>query len=134
MLMLGVWLRVTQPAAAVTAQVSGIDAGIGQLYVALHNKSNFLTTTYSATRVAAIGQQASMQVTLPDVPAGDYVLVVYQDKNRNGRLDKNMFGAPSEPFGFSQNVKVRFSAPGFDEAKFRHGAAPSVLSIALQRW
>ncbi|MBM3418733.1 MAG: DUF2141 domain-containing protein, partial [Bacteroidetes bacterium] len=30
-------------------------------------------------------------------------VAVYQDLDRNGRLDKSAFGFPTEPYGFSRN-------------------------------
>jgi uncharacterized protein (DUF2141 family) len=42
---------------------------------------------------------------------GKYAISVYQDINKNNKLDKNFFGAPTELFGFSNNPKVKFSAP-----------------------
>ncbi|MDB2408843.1 DUF2141 domain-containing protein [Crocinitomicaceae bacterium] len=42
---------------------------------------------------------------------------MFHDKNNNGKLDKNAFGIPLEPYGFSQNARARFSAPSFNDAK-----------------
>ena len=48
--------------------------------------------------VPAAGQT---KILLPDVPPGDYVLMVHHDENNNGKLDKNFIGIPREPVGFS---------------------------------
>ncbi len=55
------------------------------------------------------------KLSLNDLSYGEYVIAIYQDVNNNGKLDKNIFGAPSEPYGFSQNFKPKFSAPKFND-------------------
>ncbi len=52
-----------------------------------------------------------------DLPKGEYAVSVYHDLNGNEKLDKNFFGAPSEPYGFSRNFKPFMSAPKFDDVK-----------------
>jgi uncharacterized protein (DUF2141 family) len=42
-----------------------------------------------------------------------------------------MFGAPKEPFAFSNNVVPRFSAPKFEECKFDFSKDGQVISINL---
>jgi uncharacterized protein (DUF2141 family) len=39
------------------------------------------------------------------------------DKNKNGKLDKNYLGIPTEAYGFSNNARRTFSAPSFEEAE-----------------
>ncbi len=51
---------------------------------------------------------------LPD----DYAFSMYIDMNGNGKLDKNLFGIPKEPYCFSQNVKPKLSAPKFNDCQF----------------
>jgi uncharacterized protein (DUF2141 family) len=51
-----------------------------------------------------------------DLPKGKYAVAAYLDENKNLYLDKNMVGYPTEPFGFSNNARVKFSAPTFEEA------------------
>ncbi len=45
-----------------------------------------------------------------------YALAVYHDKNANNKLDKNIFGAPTEMYGFSNNARATFGPPSFDDA------------------
>ncbi|AFK03975.1 Protein of unknown function DUF2141 [Emticicia oligotrophica DSM 17448] len=56
-------------------------------------------------------------LTWNDIPVGEYALAIYQDSNGNKKLDTNLVGYPKEPFGFSQNIKPKFSAPNFAECK-----------------
>ena len=54
-------------------------------------------------------------VTLKDIPAGTYAIAVIQDKNSDGEHNTNLFGAPTEPYGFSNNVYGRFGPPDFED-------------------
>jgi uncharacterized protein (DUF2141 family) len=66
-----------------------------------------------------------------DVPYGDYAVAVSHDLNGNGRLDKNLFGYPKEPFGFSKNYKPTLSSPDFSDCKFSYTEQSNSIMIKL---
>ncbi|WP_435354316.1 DUF2141 domain-containing protein [Emticicia sp. SJ17W-69] len=66
-----------------------------------------------------------------DIPTGEYALAIYQDSNGNKKLDTNLVGFPKEPFGFSQNIRPKFSAPNYDECKVIFNANNTTFSIKL---
>ena len=47
-----------------------------------------------------------------------WAISAHQDRNGNDKLDKNAFGIPTEPYGFSNNPKRGFGPPEFDEVSF----------------
>lgn len=52
-----------------------------------------------------------------NVLRGAYVIMVYHDKNGNGKLDKSFVGRPKESYGFSNNKFGAFgSKPKFKDA------------------
>jgi uncharacterized protein (DUF2141 family) len=53
------------------------------------------------------------------VTDGTYAVGVLQDLNGNNQADTNVFGAPTEPWGVSNNIRHRLRAPRFEEAAFR---------------
>lgn len=56
---------------------------------------------------------------LTGIPFGEYAVKLYQDKNRNGKMDTVPFlGNPLEPYGFSNNVRHAFCRPTYEEAGF----------------
>lgn len=71
------------------------------------------------------------QLTFTDLKAGPYGIVVFQDLNGNEILDRNMLGAPNEPFGFSNNPTIRFSAPKFDEFKIDFDGNDTAINVTL---
>lgn len=44
-----------------------------------------------------------------------YAISLFIDMNGNGKLDKNLFGVPKEPYCFSRNFKPKLSAPNFED-------------------
>lgn len=118
---IGLWsfsgnVRVNQ----LNVNITGI-AHEGKIRVGLYNQQKgfgkpdkiFKQASYNARQ----GETAA--VTFDDLPAGTYAIAVFEDLNNNGKLDANFFGVPKEPYAFSNNVKPRFSAPGFDDCKFQ---------------
>ena len=57
-----------------------------------------------------------MSYSFPELAQGKYAVAVYHDENKNGKLDKNYLGIPTEAYGFSNNARRTFSAPSFEEA------------------
>ena len=54
-------------------------------------------------------------VDFEGIPAGRYAVVLYLDENRNGKLDTSFVGAPTEPFGFSNDAPLAlFGPPSFE--------------------
>jgi uncharacterized protein (DUF2141 family) len=82
----------------------------------------------SATEKQFDGKEAPVRELVADVkggkvalhveglPAGRYAITVVHDVNANGKLDSNMMGMPTEPFGFSNNPVIRFGPPDFEDA------------------
>jgi len=68
---------------------------------------------------------------LPFLESGKYAVSVYQDLNMNRKLDKGMFGAPREPYGFSRNPKVVFKAPTFEDCAFLYDGSKLSMQIEL---
>ncbi len=66
-----------------------------------------------------------------DLPPGVYAVAVYEDLNRNHRLDHNLIGIPREPVGVSNNPPAYFGPPHFSECSFRLGGTAQTITIAL---
>ncbi len=73
----------------------------------------------------------SATLEFDDVPAGIYGVALYQDLNGNQELDRNALGIPTEPFGFSNNPTIRFSAPTFDDFKFEFSGRDQEIEVNL---
>lgn len=104
--------------ATLTVDVKGLTQK-GILYVGLYTPGNqFAELSDSFKKVAlTITTQTEAVATFADLPPGEYAIAIYQDINGNKKLDTNLFGYPKEPFGFSNNIKPKLSAPGFADCR-----------------
>jgi uncharacterized protein (DUF2141 family) len=86
------------------------------MQIAIDRKSNFLKNG-TPLRYAIVETKSHKLTETVMLPPGEYAVSIYQDLNGNGKMDKNFFGAPSEPYAFSKNYKPTFRAPNFEEVK-----------------
>lgn len=71
------------------------------------------------------------ELEIKGLEPGTYGVALFQDLNENEELDRNLFGAPNEPFGFSNNPTIGFSTPKFEEFQFEFDGEPKELHIKL---
>ena len=100
-------------------EVKGIDKIQGKIMVAVYSDSeNFPKTGKSYKNYSFSVNAKSMTLTLKGLYEGKpCAIAVYHDVNNNEKLDENMFGMPTEKYGFSNNARETFSAPSFESAK-----------------
>ena len=63
--------------------------------------------------------QGKATLQFADLPPGDYALTAFLDENGNSKLDSNLFGLPTEPYGFSRDARAMAGPPPFADATFR---------------
>ena len=68
-----------------------------------------------------------------DLPYGEYAISVYQDRNENGKLDTGLFRVPKEPFGFSNEPKLRFGPPKYEDAAFMLNQPEQTIQIPVRK-
>ena len=112
-----------------TINVSSLKNNTGTLTAELYNsKENFLKKVYK-TASSSIKSNAAL-ITITGIPKGEYTVLVYQDVNNNGKLDKNFVGMPKEPVACSNNAKGFMGPPKYEDAKFSI-SADSKISIKM---
>jgi len=68
-----------------------------------------------------------------DVPStGSFALALFHDENMDRQLNTGAFGIPLEGFAFSNNPKIRFSAPKFAECAVTPADSTQTLSIDMK--
>jgi len=99
--------------------VEGVDLKKGGLLSAgVFNEPNFLDVGKEVMGLEVMITSDKMQLRLTDVPAGTYGVAILQDVDKNKALTTNFIGIPKEPIGFSNNPRIRFGPPSFEDAKF----------------
>jgi uncharacterized protein (DUF2141 family) len=100
--------------------ISGISKIKGSLFIAIFRATDdFPVFGKQFKGIIKEVEGKSQNYTFDNLPEGEYALAIYQDANRNKILDKNLLGIPTEIYGFSNNARSTFSAPSFQEAKFK---------------
>ena len=72
-----------------------------------------------------------MLITFDSLEASTYAFSIFHDINSNGEIEKNFFGIPKEPYGFSQNYKPVFRAPRHSECAFVYDGKKVEIEIIL---
>jgi uncharacterized protein (DUF2141 family) len=100
-----------------TVNITGFSNDSGNCFVALFRPEDSFPeiTKQFKGKVVAITNK-SVVMLFENIPKGKYAVAVFHDVNKNGVLDKNLFGAPTEKYGFSNNARETFSAPSFGKA------------------
>ncbi len=117
---LGAAIALTLSQAAATADltihVTNISKPEGEIaWVLFDNEAGYKADSEPVLSLRRRVDGESMRVTVHDLPAGEYAVKLYHDANRNGELDANMIGIPTEGYGFSNNAG-RFGPPSFEDA------------------
>lgn len=101
-----------------TVKVVNASNDEGQMaFAVFDNKEDFLENPLSG-EFAVIKNNRSTY-TFEGLSAGTYAVSVYHDENKNGKLDRNFVGAPSEDYNTSNDARNTFSAPKWKDAKFK---------------
>lgn len=112
---------------SLTVTASGFPDNVGQAYMGLYRAQDdfpVINKQYIGKVVAISKNSAS--VTYTNLVKGNYAVAVFHDRNKDGVLNTNLFGVPTEEYGFSNNARNTFSAPSFSAASFSVSANKSI--------
>jgi uncharacterized protein (DUF2141 family) len=117
-------------------RIHGISAPEGLLMVALENEAGAYDNgplEKAAYRGEVVKAEAtSMTVIFPGIPQGTYAVKAFHDANGNLTLDKNLFGIPTENYGFSNNARGTFGPARFEDARFTYAGGNMIVEIGLK--
>lgn len=101
------------------------------IYVSVNSYSTKFPDESTVVKTYKIEPSGKKQVQLQmeDIAYGKYAIMIFQDANRNGILDKGFMGIPSEPFAFSNNYRPVMRAPRWSDCEFTYSSANSEVLI-----
>ena len=118
------------PSATLEVTVNNVRSGEGQVRVAVYVAENWLEEPVARVWTPAKeGESVTAKFTLPP---GEYGVAVLHDLNDSGDMDYRLGRFPTEPYGFSNDAKPRFSAPKFKAAAFLLGDDGLAIAIELR--
>jgi len=118
----------------VDVTVTGIDVEKGGLVkIGVYQEDGFPSVGKEIIGKDVKVEESSITVSFDNIEDGVYAIAVFQDKDSDGKLNSNLFGAPTEIYGFSNNKYGKFGPPDFEIVSFKvaNGKAVS-LTINLE--
>ena len=108
----------------------------GSLYIGVYNSEACFMKEDKACfkKIVPVKTTGNVSLDVSELKPGIYAISCFHDLNDNGKLDTNLLGIPSEPYGFSNNARPKFRAPKWSEAKFEVKAGGGPISIRLEKW
>ncbi len=103
----------------ISVTINNIEEAKGVVEISLYNQAATFPHSkgrFKTANATVNGNSVTYQFT--NIPDGDYAIALFHDVNNNGQMDKNIFGIPKEPYGFSNNIVHKMSAPNFKECMF----------------
>lgn len=125
------WGAGLAQAAELTVVVSGITKAQGQVMVALFNDAAGFPRGKVLNGQMIAATPGQVELIFKDLAPGTYAVSAYQDLNSNQRLDANMVGMPTEPYGFSRDAKGQFGPPKFGDAAIQVGTEAQRIQLKL---
>ena len=104
-------------AADVTVTLTGVRVGKGDLYLSLQTRDEFLKNQGRYGAIVARPAPGDHQVTVRDVPAGDYAIAVWHDTNGDRKFSADAQGIPTDGWAMVNGKALR-AAPQWEQVRF----------------
>ncbi len=114
--------------------VTKVKKSIGLIVVDLYAEDTpaFLKKAGRITQLSFAAKSPETHFCLNAPSEGNFSVAVYHDENADFKLNKGAFGIPAEPYGMSQNPKIRFSAPPLEKTLFSVPQSGANIKIKLR--
>ena len=98
--------------------VTNIKTIKGEIVLSLYDSQIAFPHENKEFKTASIPVNGNIvKYTFTGLPAGEYAVALFHDKNSDGVCNRNFLGKPKEGYGFSRNCKPKFSTPDFNDCK-----------------
>lgn len=124
---------IVSPMRSVAIHVTGLKNQSSTLFVAVFDSAKgFPKPEHSreTTTVPVTTDSVDFSLSLPDDATTG--IAIFQDLNGDGKLTKNSFGLPTEPYGFSNNARSTFGPPSFSQSAFQVSEKTSSMEITVR--
>jgi uncharacterized protein (DUF2141 family) len=118
---------------SVAIHVTGLKNQSSTLFVAVFDSARgFPKPEHSreTTTVPVTTDCVDFSLSLPDLTTTG--IAIFQDLNGDGKLTKNSFGLPIEPYGFSNNARSTFGPPSFSQTTFQVSENMASMKIGVR--
>ena len=118
-------------------KIRGIQDSRGVVRIAIYKKKADFMEIEKAwyTKNVKITRKGIVRVQVPGADSGEYAISCYHDIDSNEKLNTNLLGVPTEPYGFSNKARPKFRAPNWEEAKVKFSAGNNQpVEVVLEKW
>ncbi len=109
---------------SISLTIQSVKHDKGTLYIQLFNGAENYKQGKAIDMAQVAAKSGDISVMFDNVKAGNYAIRYFHDENDNGSLDTNLFGIPTEGFGFSNNAKANFGPPSYLQMAFDVASEP----------
>ncbi|MCP5072824.1 MAG: DUF2141 domain-containing protein [Rhodobacteraceae bacterium] len=131
-LLVAIALMFAIPATAqdtrLTVTVTGAEPNRGQMLISVFDSPKTYLRVPDHSAVVQVGHNGLAIATL-EIPVGEYAVSAVYDRNKDGRMNTNALGLPTEAFAFSNNARALFGPPKYKIAKIE--LLPGMRSIRI---
>jgi uncharacterized protein (DUF2141 family) len=129
------FMHATAHAADLTVIVNNVQHDAGQVMLGLFISAEAFPKTITQGALApAKERNANGQVRLvfKGLAPGQYAATAFHDLDSSGKLNANLMGLPTEPYGFSNNARGNFGPPAFKDAAITLGEQDLTIEVTLK--
>ena len=118
----------------ILVRVVNVEKSVGLVTVELYRNDpdGFLNKRGRQSRQRFAARAPATEICVHAPEAGQWAMVAYHDENANQKFDKGAFGLPVEPYGVSQNPKIRLAPPPIEKALFEVAETGATVEIRLR--
>lgn len=103
----------------VKVKVINLENRIGNISIGLfNNPDGFPKKEFGKIGISIPIKKFFVEHTFSNLEKGNYALAIYHDENSNEKLDRSIFGWPTEDYVFSNYAEGNFGPPSFNDASF----------------
>lgn len=118
LLSLCIYMQSNAQTGKVIVQIENIQTKKGgEISAGIFNRTNFLKTGKQLASISREVTSSRIVIEFDNLVTGEYAFVAYQDIDRNKSMKTNFIGYPKEPWGISNNPRILFGPPSFEESK-----------------
>lgn len=127
----GLCLATTAEAGTLNVRITNVRNTKGVVHLEVCPEAQFLKDDcpYSASVPAAVGTTV---LKVEGLPPGRYAVQAFHDENRNGKVDRALFGIPKEGVGFSNDAPIHMSPPKWKDAEFDFAGNTQTIELKMR--
>jgi uncharacterized protein (DUF2141 family) len=114
-----------------TVTIEGVRSAEGNLMVALLKADPAAGKATQASAAMVAAKAGAVSITFNGLADGDYAVQMFHDEDRDGKMGTNLFGLPTEGYGFSNRAKATFGPPKFADMKVEVRGADTATAAVL---